>query len=273
MQLTFPITDDDDEDDDSSSIENELSFVVHSLGWLDVEESQINSQTGSMVIKRCIYELTTRAENAARCWGPNETQSLILKINGERISLLEPNTSTTLSIQLIREIRMWAVDENNNFAYVVKDRKSGKPGTVKCHIFHCDEQENNTQTAQRLALYLKNALIRIKNLNNERPNDLVLKSNHHHLDNYEFPTPIEEPRKSISALYIGFLPVSKPMGVDVLNMAIEEIVNSLKMSLTNEHGNETELMRPVIVNISPSNIVVECQETGATLVECRVRYD
>ncbi|KAH7645367.1 amyloid beta a4 precursor protein-binding family b member 2-like protein [Dermatophagoides farinae] len=266
--------------------------------WLDVDESQINSQTGSMVIKRCIYELSTRAENAARCWGPSDTQSLILKINNERISLLEPNTSTTLTVQLIREIRMWAVDDNNNFAYVVKDRKSGKPGTVKCHIFHCDDdqqqqqqqQENNCgttqtqqqqqQTAQRLALYLKDALVRIKNhqqnRNERRPNDLLLKSNNNNsitmMDNFEFPTPIEEPKKCIQALYIGFIPVTKPMGVDILNMAIEEIINSLKMSLTNENHDEIELMRPVLVNISPSNIVVECQETGATLVECRVRY-
>ncbi|XP_075584751.1 protein Fe65 homolog [Dermatophagoides farinae] len=271
--------DDDDDDDETTSIAKELSFIVHSLGWLDVDESQINSQTGSMVIKRCIYELSTRAENAARCWGPSDTQSLILKINNERISLLEPNTSTTLTIQLIREIRMWAVDDNNNFAYVVKDRKSGKPGTVKCHIFHCDEQQQQ-QTAQRLALYLKDALVRIKNhqqnRNERRPNDLLLKSNNNNsitmMDNFEFPTPIEEPKKCIQALYIGFIPVTKPMGVDILNMAIEEIINSLKMSLTNENHDEIELMRPVLVNISPSNIVVECQETGATLVECRVRY-
>lgn len=266
MQLTFT-----DDEDDLDEIEKELTFMVHSLGWLDVEESQINCQTGSMVIKRCIYELSTRAEHAAGCWGPNDTQSLIFKMNGERILLLEPNTSTTLSIQLIREIRMWAVDDNNNFAYVVKERKSSKPGMVKCHVFHCDEQENN-QTAEHIAIYLKDALVRIKN-QNKRPNDLVLKSNiKPTIDNFEFPTPIEEPKKNLSALYIGFVPVSKPMGVDILNMAIDEVVNSLKMSLTNENNNETELMRPVTVNISPSNIVVECRDTGATLVECRVRY-
>ena len=299
MKLTFPETDDDDDDDDpdSLSIENELTFIVHSLGWLDVDESQINSQTGSTVIKRCIYELTTRAENAARCWGPNETQSLILKINSERISLLEPTTSTTLSIQLIREIRMWAVDDNNNFAYVVKDRKNGKPGTVKCHIFHCDDDNDDnmdttnasnqsSQTAQRLALYLKNALIQIKNRNhnqesNDRPDQLLLKSSNQHpnhqfnskMENFEFPTPIEEPKKQIHALYIGFIPVSKPMGIEILNMAIEEIINTLRCcSLTNDYSNENELMRPVMITISPSNLIVECQQTGCTLVECRVRF-
>lgn len=72
-------------------------------------------------------------------------------------------------------------------------------------------------------------------------------------------------------MYIGLVPVNKPMGVEVLNMAIEEIVSSLKLSLSDEND-ETELMRHVYVHISPSNIVVECQDTGATLVECRVRY-
>ena len=144
--------------------------------------------------------------------------------------------------------------------------------------FYCQQQQQ--QTAQRLALYLKDALVRIKNhqqnRNERRPNDLLLKSNNNNsitmMDNFEFPTPIEEPKKCIQALYIGFIPVTKPMGVDILNMAIEEIINSLKMSLTNENHDEIELMRPVLVNISPSNIVVECQETGATLVECRVRF-
>ncbi|KPM02919.1 amyloid beta A4 precursor protein-binding family B member 2-like protein [Sarcoptes scabiei] len=275
LQAEKILSDDEDDDDRTNSEQEELSFMVHSLGWLDVEESQINSQTGSLVIKKCIYELSVRADNAARCWGPNETQSLLLKINGERILLLEPNTSTTLSVQLIQEIRLWAVDECNNFAYVVKDRKSGKPGTVKCHVFHCDEHEN-TQTAQQLALYLKDALVRLKNRTtnlNERPKDLFLNAtNLKPIENFEFPAPSEEPRNTFHARYIGYVAVPRPMGVELLNMAIDEAVNALKMSLTSENSCEIELMRPVVVQISPSNILVECQETGSTLVECRVRY-
>lgn len=274
LQAEKILSDDEDDDDRTNSEQEELSFMVHSLGWLDVEESQINSQTGSLVIKKCIYELSVRADNAARCWGPNETQSLLLKINGERILLLEPNTSTTLSVQLIQEIRLWAVDECNNFAYVVKDRKSGKPGTVKCHVFHCDEHEN-TQTAQQLALYLKDALVRLKNRTtnlNERPKDLFLNAtNLKPIENFEFPAPSEEPRNTFHARYIGYVAVPRPMGVELLNMAIDEAVNALKMSLTSENSCEIELMRPVVVQISPSNILVECQETGSTLVECRVR--
>lgn len=107
-----------------------------------------------------------------------------------------------------------------------------------------------------------------------RPNKLNfnhVRNRNQILHSFEFPTPIEEPRKILPAMYIGLVPVTKPTGVDVLNMAIEEMVSSLRLSLSDEHD-ETELMRPVNVHISPSNIVVECAETGATLVECRVRY-
>lgn len=277
MRLTFP-TDDEDESNDSHE---ELSFVVHSLGWLDVDESQVNSQTGSLVIKRCIHELSNRTENAARCWGPDETQSLILRLGDEKISLLDPTTETILSIQLIREIRMWAVDEQNNFAYVVKERHITSTGstssscTLKCHVFHCDEDENRFN-AQQIAIYLKDALVQIKNryMKYSRPNQLGLNSKRNgetSLNTFEFPTPIEEPKKMINALYMGFIPVSKPMGVDILNVAIDEVVSSLKMSLCNENSNESELMRPVCIHISPSNIIVEDRDSGATLVECRVR--
>lgn len=281
LRLTFPTDDEEEEDSDlTNGSSEELSFVVHSMGWLDVDESQINSQTGSMVIKRCIYELSTKSENAARCWGPGETQSLILRLSGEKISLLDPSTETILSIQLIREIRMWAVDEQNNFAYVVKERHLTSTGTastsctLKCHVFHCDEVENE-HNAQRIAIYLKDALVRIKNRYNRfaRPTQLGIagSSRRENLNSFEFPTPIEEPKKTLPALYMGFTPVSKPMGVDILNVAIDEVVNSLKMSLTSENQDECEVMRPVCIHISPSNIIVECRDTGATLVECRVR--
>lgn len=294
LRLTFPTDDETDEDDGDRE---QLSFEVHSLGWLDVDESQINPQTGSMVIKRCIQQLSSGPmvrgrENAASCWGPEDTQLLLLRFSSDKMCLIDPTTETVLSIQLIREIRMWAVDEQNFFAYVVKDRQTAptngsKTTALKCHVFHCDPSTPSKQSvASRIAIHLKEALIRIKNRTNtnasnrnkgrmlSRPSKLMVDFNsdcQSALNGYEFPTPIEEPRKSIQAMYMGLVPVKKPMGVDVLNMAIEEIVSSLKLSLSDEND-ETELMQKVNVHISPSNIVVECDDTGATLIECRVRY-
>lgn len=129
-----------------------------------------------MVIRRCIQQLSRKAESV-RCWGPNDTQSLILRLGGEKICLLDPTTETVLSIQLIREVRMWAVDEQNYFAYVVKERVASTTvvpghskssakvsGILKCHVFHCDDNgTSSSSSAQRIALYLKEALIRIKN--------------------------------------------------------------------------------------------------------------
>ena len=129
-----------------------------------------------MVIRRCIQQLSQKTESV-RCWGPSETQSLILRLGGEKICLLDPTTETVLSIQLIREIRMWAVDEQNYFAYVVKDRGAAattagtspkSPILLKCHVFHCEDtaaglDQGSISSAQCIAIYLKDALVRIKN--------------------------------------------------------------------------------------------------------------
>lgn len=290
LRLTFPVDSEDENCDDDS--ENYLSFVVHSLGWMNVEESQINSNTGSLAIKKCIHELTNKTEGAAKCWGV-DTQSMLLRISLDKITLLDAVTETVLSIQMIREIRMWAVDEKNNFAYVAKDKtspikgsslgQSSKSNVLKCHVFYCDETVNEN-SAQKIAIYLKDALIRIKNSRLTDPDGVqrpisLLKShqtlsdpvNMQNINSFEFPTPIEERKKMLPALYMGSAPVSKPMGVEVLNMAIVDVATSLKMSMTNDTRSEVELMRPVYVHVSPSNIIVECQETGTTLFECRVR--
>lgn len=315
LKLTFQ-SDEEDDSNKSASEEPPLSFVVHSLGWVEVDESQINSKTGSMVIKRAIHQLTSKPDGAARCWGVGETQRLVMRLSREKICLLDAVTETVLTIQLIREIRMWAVDEANNFAYVVRERKpfnvsspEGKPATnstiaspLKCHVFHCDEVENKSaDAAQKIALYLKEALMNIKNQlaasnkasgklqgSPRRPrtlfpaqaspssanktNPVELNADHLAAEVYEFPTPIEEPKKVLPAFYMGSIPVDKPMGVEVLNIAIQEVVNSLKASLTNGQTCETELMRPVMVHISPSSIIVECSQSGSTIFECRVRF-
>lgn len=90
----------------------------------------------------------------------------------------------------------------------------------------------------------------------------------------EFPTPIEEPRKTICAKFLGRTVVSKPMGIDVLNKAIETILYEDSDEQNEENDSQTKRYNiDVLVHISPSTITVESKETAQCLAECRVRYN
>ncbi|CAG2112353.1 unnamed protein product [Medioppia subpectinata] len=286
--------------DNKQTEDNVLTFVVNSLGWMDVEESQLTSATSSKLIQKCIIELSTRGDNnAVRCWG-RQTQQLVLKIEGSCLKLYDMTGDTLLNSHPIRGLRVWGVNDNNDFAFVAKDsnesncqtsgdseadQKSpllGPSGVVsnelKCHVFHC---EDDSDSAQRIATYLRDEMIRLKSDMEgtrwgsppQRPKNLFIYESGKSPASIatptaiEFPTPIEEPRKAMAAKYLGKMKVTKPMGIDVLNKAIETI-------LFNENNDSSVgvFNTDVLVHISPSTITVECKETAQCLAECRVRY-
>jgi len=287
------ITNDDIEED------NGLTFLVHSLGWMEVEENQLTSATSSKVIQKCILELSTRGDNnAVRCWG-RQTQQLLLKIENSCLKLFDMTSNTLLNCQPIKGIRVWGVNDNNDFAYVARDSNNISPQTspvsptsptsygLKCHVFHCEDDNNS---AQQIATYLRDEMILLK-MNNELTHSPSLPLSHSQRPKnlfiydsntpstiatptaIEFPTPIEEPRKTIAAKYIGKTKVSKPMGIDVLNEALETILYNEPIVESGEFessANRTNV--PVLVHISPSNIIIESKETAECIAECRVRF-
>ncbi|XP_015789846.1 protein Fe65 homolog [Tetranychus urticae] len=289
-------------------------FTVHSLGWMEFDESSLTPELSSKAIKRCILELTTQTENAVRCWGKEETAKLTLKIENGCLKLLDPISSKVLTIQRISNIRVWGVNDVDDFAYVARDPDSenslGKPSTptnphdspvvqiLKCHVFHCESLGESESSAQKIANLLKEEMIRIKSQQNlpkdndkgevgEECRDLAIRPNQLSIEEYtgspmespylEFPTPIEEPRKTIVARYLGKTPVPKPTGVDILNEAIDRIVFDLDKAYPDRKsaafGEEKEGRGIIsLVHISPSTITVESTVDGKILVECRVRY-
>ena len=279
-----------------------LTVLVHSLGWMEVEESQLTSATSSKVIQKCIIELSTRGDNnAVRCWG-RQTQQLVLKVENSCLKLYDMSCNTLLNCQPIQGIRVWGVNDNNDFAFVARDVQNESQTTdggsesnqlspllpnsasneLKCHVFHCEEDNNS---AQRIATYLRDEMIKLKADNfsntptshNQRPKHLFIYDSSCSQSSaiatptaIEFPTPIEEPRKTIAAKYLGKTQVLKPMGIDVLNKAIETV---LYKDLDQENDSSVERYNiPVSVHISPSNIIIENKETNQCMAECRVRY-
>ena len=67
-----------------------------------------------------------------------------------------------------------------------------------------------------------------------------------HSAGQSFPTPMEEPRKVLKAQYIGSLPVYRPSGMDVLNDAIDQMMNQVPR----------DQWRDVNVSVAPSVVTI-----------------
>ncbi|XP_063708541.1 amyloid beta precursor protein binding family B member 1-like isoform X2 [Culicoides brevitarsis] len=76
-----------------------------------------------------------------------------------------------------------------------------------------------------------------------------------------FPTPMEEPKKVLKAQYIGATEVLQPTGMDVLNGAIDQLLETVPV----------EQFENVSVSVAPSMISI-VGENGQLFSECRVRY-
>ncbi|EDS31507.1 conserved hypothetical protein [Culex quinquefasciatus] len=95
-----------------------------------------------------------------------------------------------------------------------------------------------------------------------RPTDLPTE-NRRWIRHPSFPTPMEEPKKVLKAMYVGAIEVNQPTGMEVLNEAIDKIVST----------NPIENWDNVNVSVAPSMISVNSSDPDARLLcECRVRY-
>ncbi|XP_055033274.2 amyloid beta precursor protein binding family B member 2 isoform X3 [Misgurnus anguillicaudatus] len=80
----------------------------------------------------------------------------------------------------------------------------------------------------------------------------------------EFPTPKTDLQQSFHVLYLGTTSVLRPIGMDMINGAIEGLMSSA--------GKED--WTPVLLNVADATVTVfkEKEEEEEVLVECRVRF-
>ncbi|XP_022647225.1 protein Fe65 homolog isoform X3 [Varroa destructor] len=169
--------------------------------------------------------------------------------------------------QPIHTIRMWGVgrDKDRDFAYVARDRVN--KNVVLCHVFRCDMPARIIATTLRDAC--KRAMIerglvvkRDKSTalpeerKNKRFSDLLLGAD-------SFPQPSEEINKTLKALYVGSIEVSKPEGMDMLISAIDRLVSVVP----------PYRYRPVKVTVTTSAVTVRPQDNEREVVfDARVRF-
>ncbi|ELU13621.1 hypothetical protein CAPTEDRAFT_224794 [Capitella teleta] len=269
----------------SGNLEYPIRFAVRSLGWVNINESDLTPERSSKAVNKCIVDLSlgkNDLNDVVGRWG--DGKDLFMDLDEQTLTLIDPQDMSVLNIQPIHSIRVWGVGRDNgrDFAYVARDR-----GTREhmCHVFRCDTPAR--QIANTLRDICKQIMLQ-RNLTNignntangngrggiNRPNNLpnlekvsdqkgqtvtfegLLKST-------SFPTPMEEPKKVLRCHYLGTANVNRPTGVDTLNNAMEKVYEHIPR----------EKWVFASVAVAPSTITVtEHKKPDNVLAECRVRF-
>lgn len=77
-----------------------------------------------------------------------------------------------------------------------------------------------------------------------------------------FPTPMEEPRKVMRALFLGAVQVDRPCGIDVIHGAIDQLMDAVPKSE----------WKPVTVAVAPSTVTINFEDPNEATLDCRVRF-
>ncbi|XP_077448764.1 amyloid-beta A4 precursor protein-binding family B member 3 isoform X5 [Stigmatopora argus] len=231
------------------------SFSVRSLGWLQVEEDDLAPGRGGLALGDAIRRLSGPA-------GPSgEGRQLRLLLKQGTLHLLDPLDHTPLYRQPMGNIRVWGVGGGDHggrdFAFVAADKDSC---VLKCHVFRCDAP------AEAIAGALHRACSQMMSQQTSRSLSADGISAQDPPPRVEFPrTETETGPESVRMFdvhYVGNLPVSRAMGMEVLNLAIESIVNA-----TRRHEWEA-----AVIHVTDTFLSVFKQEGEEPVWACQVRF-
>uniref|UniRef100_A0A673UFP0 Amyloid beta precursor protein binding family B member 2 n=1 Tax=Suricata suricatta TaxID=37032 RepID=A0A673UFP0_SURSU len=238
-------------------------FAVRSLGWVEMAEEDLAPGKSSVAVNNCIRQLSyckNDIRDTVGIWGEGKDMYLILE--NDTLSLVDPMDRTVLHSQPIASIRVWGVGRDNgrDFAYVARDKDTR---ILKCHVFRCDTPAKAIATSlheicSKIMAERKNAKALACSSLQERTNvnlDVPLQ--------VDFPTPKTELVQKFHVQYLGMLPVDKPVGMDTLNNAIENLMTS----------SNKEDWPSVNMNVADATVTVISEKNEEEiLVECRVRF-
>ncbi|XP_052055483.1 amyloid beta precursor protein binding family B member 2 isoform X4 [Apodemus sylvaticus] len=254
------------DDDDSCSINSDPEakcFAVRSLGWVEMAEEDLAPGKSSVAVNNCIRQLSyckNDIRDTVGIWGEGKDMYLILE--NDTLSLVDPMDRSVLHSQPIVSIRVWGVGRDNgrDFAYVARDKDTR---ILKCHVFRCDTPAKAIATSlheicSKIMAERKNAKALACSSLQERTNmslDVPLQ--------VDFPTPKTELVQKFHVQYLGMLPVDRPVGMDTLNSAIENLMTS----------SSKEAWPSVNMNVADATVtVINEKSEEEVLVECRVRF-
>ncbi|CAL9684883.1 unnamed protein product [Knipowitschia caucasica] len=242
----------------SSGVEAKC-FAVRSLGWVEMSEEDLTPGKSSVAVNNCIRQLSYHKNNihdTAGIWG--EGKDMLMVLECDTMKLIDPLGQTLLHAQPIGSIRVWGVGRDNgrDFAYVARDNLTQ---VLKCHVFRCDTPAKNIATS------LHEMCSKIMDERKaSRPGAGRLST---HLNKplgipEEFPAPKNELYQRFHVYYLGEEVVSKPVGVDVINDALQAALDTKEQSL----------WTPVFLNVAPATLTILDRQKEEVLAECRVRF-
>ncbi|XP_057705600.1 amyloid beta precursor protein binding family B member 2-like isoform X1 [Corythoichthys intestinalis] len=236
-----------------------MSFPVRSLGWVEMAEQDLCEGRSSVAVHHCIRQLSycrRDIRDSAGVWG--EGKGMLLVLQDRMLTLVDPDDQSLLHSQPISSIRVWGVgrDHDRDFAYVARDKNTR---VLKCHVFRCDTPAAAIATSlheicSKIMAERKSAKAAAGS-SSQTGSDVPLQ---------EFPIPKTELVQKFHVFYLGTTSVTRPIGMDIINGAIDSLVSST--------GKED--WTPVILSIADTTLAVikEKEEEEEALVECRVRF-
>ncbi|KAA8594831.1 hypothetical protein FQN60_011966, partial [Etheostoma spectabile] len=211
-------------------------FAVRSLGWVEMAEEDLAPGKSSVAVNNCIRQLSyckNDIRDTVGIWGEGKDMYLVLENN--MLNLVDPMDRSVLHSQPIASIRVWGVGRDNG-------RAVGIP-----QLQHREEEEEEEVVGKRGGE---------RGFGKKEGNEAAR-------GGAEFPTPKTELVQKFQVLYLGMLPVARPIGMDILNGAIDSLIGS----------SNREDWTPVALNVADATVTISKEEDEEeVLVECRVRF-
>ncbi|XP_060911785.1 amyloid-beta A4 precursor protein-binding family B member 3 isoform X1 [Labrus bergylta] len=237
-------------------------FSVRSLGWLEVEEEDLSPGRSSLAVSNVIQQLSNcnSPEQRDRPGASGEGREMMLVLKKDTLTLLDPLDHTPLHNQPIINIRVWGVGCNNgrDFAFVAGDKDSC---VLKCHVFRCNAPAKAIASA--LHQMCSKIMMSEKMMRPSRSLTMESISPEDLPRQVEFLEAVRQQVQKFEVQYIGNLPVSRAMGMEVLNRAIESIMNST----------DRDEWEPTVLHVTDNILSLWRGEEGEDPVwECQVRF-
>ncbi|KAM7065342.1 amyloid beta precursor protein binding family B member 1 [Acridotheres tristis] len=232
---------------------------VRSLGWVQLREEELGPGRSSSAVSACIRQLSGPRDGPPGSWG--EARALLL-LEDRTLKLVDPQDRALLHAQPVGGIRVWGVGRHGSrdFAYVARDPLTQ---VLKCHVFRCEGPASAIaaglhRVCAQLTAERRSARAAGNGLGTDPPRlgEPPLQ--------VEFPAPKSEVVQRFPVCYLGCVPVAKPVGMDVINAALEA-------ALAPGSG-EPPAPTPVVVSVAPATLTIAHRQTEAVLCECRVRF-
>ncbi|XP_064914456.1 amyloid beta precursor protein binding family B member 1 isoform X7 [Columba livia] len=233
-------------------------FAVRSLGWVEMSEDELAPGRSSAAVNNCIRQLSLHQRGPPGAWG--EGRAMLLLLENRTLKLLEPQEQALLHAQPVAAIRVWGVgrDSGRDFAFVARDPLTQM---LKCHVFRCESPARNIasslhEVCAQIMMERRSARGGPNGLSTDPARLVEIPFQ------VEFPAPKSEVVQKFPVCYLGCVPVAKPVGMDVINAALEAALAS----------GSRDHWTPIVVNVAPATLTITHQQSEAVLCECRVRF-